>query len=244
MRTKRTFRPTGDCLESRDVPASFGLASRIAQIPHANMASRLNTPFVGTLRLGTANIGRQLTSNRTTAAGAFNNGLALNQLAASLRANQGTNVTVNQLRAFIAANLGTTVGTNLTTSQLTTLLNRLNAGSLIGNNPALTNAILTNLTATLRANATNPNFASLLGTTPTGSLLNNGVNFPATLSSQSLGAGTGFGLNGLFGSPFANTGLNGLFGSPFTNTGLNGLFGSPFGNTSLLGTGMGFGGFI
>jgi len=208
MRKQRTFRPTGDRLESRDVPASLGLASRIALVPHAALASRLNTPFAHTLRLNVAGTGLQLSSNRTASTRA-----GLNQLA-----NLGLNA--NNL----GFNLGSSLPTRLTINQIRSVLNQLTSGSPLGNagtlttllraninNPNLTAALGNNTTLinALRTNINNPNLPGILASGGTTSLLNSGLNFPATFSTQGSGTGTGFGLNmgSLLGSPFGNSGL-------------------------------------
>jgi len=227
MRKQRTFRPTGDRLESRDVPASFGLPSRIAAVPQAVLASRLNTPFANTLRLGIGTFGRQVSFNRTanTGAGAFNN---LN------------NVGLNRLGNSLGFNLGPNQTNNLTVNQLASVLNQLSAGSPLGNSNILANvlranvnnpnlsSVLGNNTALinrLRTNINNPNLPLLLRGGPT-SILASGLNFPATLSSAGTGVGTGSGLNSLLGGTFGNgTGLGSLLGGS--------TFG-PFGNTNSL----------
>lgn len=210
MRRKRTFRPTGDCLESRDVPASFGVASRIVQFHQPNVASRLSTPFARTLRLSTGFGTHQLTFNRTatTGAGALNNNLGLNGL--------------NGLTNNVGFNLGASTANTLTVNQLRSVLSQLAAGAPLGNGALLSNLLRANvnnpnlngalggntvLRNVIRANINNPNLVGVLSSLNNTSLLNGGLNFPATLASQNFGFGTGMGLNGLMGSQFGNTGL-------------------------------------
>jgi len=208
MRKQRTFRPTGDRLESRDVPASFGLASRIAPVPHATLASRLNVPFAHTLHLNIGTVGRQLSFNRTANAGAG----ALNNL---------NNLALNRLGTTLGFNLGASQANNLTVNQLRSVLNQLSSGAPLGNGALLTNLLSANfnnpnlaavvgnnttLRNLLRTNINNPNLASILTRANNTSLLNSGLNFPASFSGT--GLGNGFGQNSLLGgSLFGNTNM-------------------------------------
>src|SRR4051794_11696354 len=102
MRTQRTFRPTADGLEKRDVPAAVGIASRIAHFhPQSSVASRLNTPFAHATSLGTAGLARSLSASRTAThptTGPFGSNTGLNQLASRLGNNPlGSLLNTNQL---------------------------------------------------------------------------------------------------------------------------------------------------
>jgi hypothetical protein len=161
MKTKRTFRPNADLLESRDVPAALGagIVSRIAQFhPQMTVASRLNTPFARTVPLGVVGFARSLSASRTVTsptAGLFGTNRGLNQLASRLGNNPlGSLLNTNQLTSLLNANgLGSLLTPNqlgsLTASQLATLINvtqSANSSQVGSFGNTLTNGLLSTIT--------------------------------------------------------------------------------------------------
>jgi len=178
MKTKRTFRPTADGLESRDVPASFGIASHIVHFQQASVASRLNTPFAHATSIGTAGLSRSISASRTAtspSAGLFGNNRGLNLLATRLGNNPlGSLLNTNQLSSLLNANgLGSLLNANqlgsLTAGQLATLINvtqSANSSQVGSFGNTLTNGILSTVT--------NRNFPATISTGSTGPFNNGG----------------------------------------------------------------------
>jgi len=206
MKTQRRFRPTADGLESRDVPAAMGIASRFAQFQRATLASRLNTPFSNAAHLGVASIGGQVTASRTVTAA--NNGASLgttaliNQLRSNLTGNQfGSLLNSGQLGRLInSGQLGNLLnsgqlGALINTGQLGAVLNSGQFGSVvnnsrIGGSPPLVGSFGNTLNNGLLSTLVNRNFPATLSggnTGVSGSLFNNGF---GTGTTSTLAAGT------------------------------------------------------
>lgn len=163
MRTQRTFRPTADGLESRDVPAAMGIAAHIAHIPHAGVGARLNTPFAHAVHLGGVSGSRQLTASRTaTATNAIN---ALNRLASNLTSNTALNQLNSMLRQF---GMGSLLNSNGT----------LNTNTMA----ALTRLLSSNTTTTTSLLNNGQNFPATLGSQLTG--IGTGLGFSNNLGSS------------------------------------------------------------
>jgi hypothetical protein len=196
MRTKRTFRPTADGLESRDVPAAVGIASRIAHFHQMGVASRLSTPFAHATTLGTAGFARTLSISRTATAARtspFGGNAGLNLLASRLGNNPlGSLLNTNQLNSLLSANgLGSLLSANqlgsLTAGQLASLINitqSANSSQVGSFGNTLTNGILSTVT--------NRNFPATLSSGGTGPFVNNNGGFGNTNGTMLVAGSMGF----------------------------------------------------
>jgi len=229
MRKPRKFRPTADCLESRDVPAQVGLRAHLAQIAHNNLAGRLNNPFARTFSLGAVNVSG-LTVGRTAPnpGGASLNNAAVNRLLASSGA-LNTNAALSSLLGNGSVN--------------SAALSRLLASGVLTNNTALNQLMLNSALSGPGTNSTlrplgsnvnngffttfnNPNFG-LLGTgVSNGLAFNNGLGVPGNLGSTLFnnGVSTGLTFNNGLGIPFSNSNLLGA-GNGTNSTFFNNGFG-------------------